>query len=98
MLVEQEEIGPPPGGHEQRQRLALAAGERADRVVHAGLKLHVQRGHAVAKLSLRPRRKEAAHCAREAAPRGEGLASKPRQEGETYVGCTRCQGRRCPMP
>ena len=43
VLVEQQQLGPQPGRHEQRQRLALAAGEAADRVVEPLLEPHVQR-------------------------------------------------------
>ena len=47
VLVEQQQLGRDHGGHEQRQRLALAAGEQADGRVHAVLQPHVELGERV---------------------------------------------------
>jgi len=63
VLIEEQKVGATPGGHQQRQRLALAAGERADRVVHARLELHVERRHAVAQLVLQARRQQGSQSA-----------------------------------
>jgi hypothetical protein len=43
VLVEQKELRPPIGGHEESQGLALASGEAAIRIVAAVLKAHAQR-------------------------------------------------------
>ena len=42
VLVEQEQLGAPVGGHEQGQRLALAPGEAADRVVEPVFQAHAR--------------------------------------------------------
>ena len=48
VLIEQQQLGRDHGGHEQRQRLALAAGEQTDGRVHALLEPHVELGERVA--------------------------------------------------
>ena len=48
VLVEQQQLGRDHGGHEQRQRLTLAAGEQADGRVHAVLQPHVELGERIA--------------------------------------------------
>ena len=47
-------FGLQPGRHQQRQRLALAAREAADRVVEAILEAHVQAAHAIARARRAP--------------------------------------------
>ena len=42
MLVQQQELGGNEGGHEQGQRLPLAAGKQSHRLLHAVLKAHIQ--------------------------------------------------------
>src|SRR5690606_11930489 len=46
MFVEEEKGRSQPGGHEEREGLALAAGERADGVVEAVFESHAKRGDA----------------------------------------------------
>ena len=48
VLVQQQQFGLEPGGHQQRQGLPLSAGKAADRVVDAIFQSHVQRADAVA--------------------------------------------------
>ena len=50
MFVEQEQLGAPVGSHEQGERLPLAPGEAADRVVEAVLQSHPERPDPVAEL------------------------------------------------
>ena len=55
VFVQQQQFRLEPGGHEQRQRLALAAGEGADGVVEPVLEAHVEGAHAVAQFAARSR-------------------------------------------
>ena len=48
MLVQEEELRVGHGGHHEGEGLALAAREKADGLLHAVLKAHVQEGEAVA--------------------------------------------------
>ena len=69
MLVQKEELRVGHGGHHEGQGLALAAGEEADRLLHAVLEAHVQQGQAVTEGVLLG----AGHMAEPAASsRGEG--------------------------
>ena len=72
VLVEQEELGPPVGGHEQGQGLALAAGEAADRVVEPVFQAHAERPDPVAELGNPAPGDRAAEAARKAAAGGQG--------------------------
>ena len=44
VLVQQQELGGNEGGHEQGQRLPLAAGKQPHRLLHPVLKAHIQQG------------------------------------------------------
>ncbi len=44
VFIQQQQLGFQPRGHQQRQRLALAAGERTDGVVETAFQPHLERG------------------------------------------------------
>jgi hypothetical protein len=74
-------------GHEQRQRLALAAGKAANRIVQAVFQSHVERADAVAQLATQFAVQRPAQSARLAAPRrqrqvlGDGHVRRGAAEG-----------------
>lgn len=81
MLVQQQEVGLEPGSHEQRERLALSAGEAADGVVDAVLQAHVEGSDAVANLLAQIRIECPAETAGLAASGGHGQVLRDRHGG-----------------
>jgi hypothetical protein len=51
MLIEKQQLRLEPGSHKQCERLSLAAGEAADRILQAIFKAHVERPDAIAQLA-----------------------------------------------